>query len=74
LSAVANNPYTQFYTFKNTTTTPDFYQQSYNQIFYRSFALRFNIKLGKLNSDIKKNQRGINNDDKKAGKSSTPTS
>jgi len=74
LSAVANNPYTQFYTFKNTTTTPDFYQQSYNQIFYRSFALRFNIKIGKLNSDIKKNQRGINNDDKKAGKSSTPAS
>lgn len=31
--------------------------------------LRFNIKLGKVSSDIKKNQRGISNDDKKAGKS-----
>jgi hypothetical protein len=67
---VVNNPYNQFYTFKSTTTTPDFYQSSYNQIFYRSFALRINFKFGKLNSEIKKNQRGINNDDKKAGKSS----
>jgi Outer membrane protein beta-barrel family/CarboxypepD_reg-like domain len=72
LSAVMNNPYSQFFTFRSTTTTPDFYQSSYNQIFYRSFALRFNFKFGKLNSDIKRNQRGINNDDKKAGKSSSP--
>jgi hypothetical protein len=70
LSAVMNNPYSQYYTFRSTTTTPDFNQSTYNQIFYRSFALRFNFKFGKLNSDIKKNQRGINNDDKKAGKSS----
>jgi hypothetical protein len=73
LSAVMNNPYNQFYTFRSTTTTPDFYQSTYNQIFYRSFALRFNFKFGKLNSDIKKNQRGINNDDKKAGKTSAGT-
>ncbi|HXB30421.1 MAG TPA: TonB-dependent receptor [Puia sp.] len=74
LSAVMNNPYSQFFTFRSTTTTPDFYQSNYNQIFYRNFALRFNFKFGKLNSDIKRNQRGINNDDKKAGKSSTPGS
>jgi hypothetical protein len=73
LSAVMNNPYAQFYTFRSNTTTPDFNQSTYNQIFYRSFALRFNIKIGKLSSDIKKNQRGINNDDKKAGKSSAGT-
>jgi Outer membrane protein beta-barrel family/CarboxypepD_reg-like domain len=73
LSAVMNNPYGQFYTFRTTTTTPDFYQLSYNQIPYRSFALRFNVKIGKLNSDIKRNQRGISNDDKKAGKTSTGT-
>ena len=70
LSAVMNNPYSQFFKFTSTTTTPDFYQSNYNQIFYRSFALRFNFKFGKLNSDIKRNQVGINNDDKKAGKSS----
>lgn len=74
LSLVANNPYNQFYTFKTTTVTPDFYQLSYNQIPYRSFALRFNFKFGRLDADIKRNQRGINNDDKKAGKSATPNS
>ena len=74
LTAVMNNPYSQYYTFRSTTTTPDFYQSTYNQIFYRSFALRFNYKFGKLNSEIKKNQRGINNDDKKAGKTSAGTS
>ncbi len=73
LSAVANNPYSQFFTFRSNTTTPDFYQSNYNQIFYRNFALRFNFKFGKLNSDIKRNQIGINNDDKKAGKSSGAT-
>jgi Outer membrane protein beta-barrel family/CarboxypepD_reg-like domain len=74
LSAIMYNPYSQFFTFRSNTTTPDFYQSNYTQIFYRSFALRFNFKFGKLNSDIKRNQRGINNDDKKAGKSSTPSS
>jgi hypothetical protein len=73
LSAVMNNPYSQFYTFRSTTSTPDFYQSTYNAIFYRSFALRINFKFGKLNSEIKKNQVGINNDDKKAGKSSGGT-
>jgi Outer membrane protein beta-barrel family/CarboxypepD_reg-like domain len=72
LSAVMNNPYSQFFTFRSYTTTPDFHQSTYNDIFYRSFALRFNFKFGKLNSDIKRNQVGINNDDKKAGKSSSP--
>lgn len=74
LTAVMNNPYGQFYTFRSTTNTPVFYQQTYNQIFYRSFALRFNFKFGKLNGEIKRNQRGINNDDKKAGKTSAGTS
>jgi hypothetical protein len=73
LSAVMNNPYNQFYTFRSTTSAQDFYQSGYNQIYYRSFALRINFKFGKLDSDIKKNQRGINNDDKKAGKSSAGT-
>jgi len=68
LAVAMNNPYSQFYTFKSTTSTPDFNQSSHNQIFYRAFALRVNFKIGKLNSDIKKNQRGINNDDKKAAK------
>jgi hypothetical protein len=71
ISFVSNNPYSKLFTFRSNTTTPDFYQSSYNQIPYRTFAVRFNFKFGKLNSEIKKNQRGINNDDTKSGKSSS---
>jgi hypothetical protein len=67
ISLVANNPYSKFRAFTSTTTTADYYQSSYNQGFYRSLAVRFNYKFGKLTSDIKKNKRGINNDDTKGG-------
>lgn len=63
ISAVANNPYAKFRTFKSYTTTPDFEQSSFFSNRYRSFAIRINYKFGKLNANIKKNQRGINNDD-----------
>jgi hypothetical protein len=72
LSAVMNNPYSRYFTFTTKVSTPDFYQSSYNDIFYRSFAIRVNFKFGKLNSDIKRNEHGINNDDKKGGKTTTP--
>lgn len=71
ISLVANNPYSKFNTFRSTTTSVDFYQSSINQNYYRSFAVRFNFKFGKLNSEIKKNQHGINNDDTKGGGKST---
>ncbi len=70
ISLVANNPYSK--TWKNTsnTVTPDFVQNyTFNQI-YRQFAIRVSYKFGKLSGDIKKNQRGINNDDTSGGKSS----
>jgi outer membrane receptor protein involved in Fe transport len=63
ISAVANNPYAKFRTFKSYTTTPDFEQSSFFSNRYRSFAIRLNYKFGKLSANIKKNQRGINNDD-----------
>jgi hypothetical protein len=69
ISLVCNNPYNNLFTYHSHTATPDFYQSSFNQEPYRSFAVRFNFRFGKLNSDIKRNQRGINNDDTKAGKS-----
>ncbi len=70
ISLISNNPYSKFFTSRSHTSTPDFSQASFNQYPYRTFAIRFNFKFGKLNSDIKKNQRGINNDDTKSGKSS----
>ena len=69
ISIVANNPYSKLFTYHSHTTTPDFYQSSFGQDPYRTFAVRFNFKFGKLNTEIKKNQRGINNDDSKGGKS-----
>ncbi len=69
ISLVANNPYSRDFSFKSYTSTPDFYQSSYNKDPYRTFAIRLNFRFGKLNSEIKKNQHGINNDDTKAGKS-----
>lgn len=64
---VANNPYSKYNTFRSTVHSAQFDQVSFNQNYYRSFAVRFNFKIGKLNSDIKKNQRGIENDDTKGG-------
>ncbi len=69
ISLVSNNPYNRLFTFRSYSSTPDFYQSSFGQEPYRTFAIRFNFKFGKLNSEIKKNQRGINNDDGKSGKS-----
>jgi hypothetical protein len=71
ISLVANNPYSKFNTFRSTTNSADFYQTSFGQNYYRSFAVRFNFKFGKLSSDIKKNQHGIENDDTKGGGKST---
>jgi len=64
---VLNNPYHKYQTFSNTINSTDFYQTSYNQNYYRSMAVRVNFRFGKLNSDIKKNQHGIENDDTKGG-------
>jgi hypothetical protein len=64
---VANNPYSKYNTYKSTINSTVFYQDTYNQNYYRSFAVRLNFRFGKLNGDIKKNQHGINNDDTKDG-------
>jgi len=69
LSFVANNPWSKYWHGSSYTNTPDFYQESFNDNTYRNFAIRISYKFGKLNSDIKKNAHGINNDDTK-GKSS----
>lgn len=64
---VANNPYSKFNTFRTTVNSVDFYQNLSSQNYYRSLAVRFNFRIGKLNSQIKRNQHGIQNDDTKSG-------
>ena len=48
LVLVANNPYSKYNNFRSTTNAADFYQTSFNQNYYRSFAFRLNFKFGKL--------------------------
>ena len=63
LSALVNGPQARYNNYYSYTTTPDYNSVYHSDNLYRHFALRFNYKLGKLSTDIKKNQHGINNDD-----------
>ncbi len=67
LTLGAANFYQKYLTLRSTTNGADFSQVSYNQQYFRNFFVRFNYRFGRLNSEIKKNQRGINNDDLKQG-------
>ncbi len=67
ISFVINNPETKYHDNTSTTTTPQFYQSTLSQSPYRSFNVRLNYKFGRLNGDIKRNRRGIDNDDTKGG-------
>jgi len=65
ISLVANNPWSKYWNSSSTTNTPDFSQVNDHEQSYRNFAIRLSYKFGRLNSDIKKNQHGIENDDTK---------
>jgi len=62
-SAAANNPFSKYRTNIRESFGPDFLQTNNNQTFYRSFNTSMNYRFGKLKSAIKKNSRGIRNDD-----------
>ncbi|RFZ82339.1 TonB-dependent receptor [Mucilaginibacter terrenus] len=67
VSVYVNSPFKEFFKVDFSTRTKDFTNYSYNYNFYRTFGVGVNYKFGKLNSSIKKNQRGINNDDTSSG-------
>lgn len=69
LSLSTSNPWTKFREWRSETTSPDFLQTTYNNNFFRSVDVSFNYRFGKLESDIKKNRRGIKNDDVSGGSS-----
>lgn len=62
-SAAANNPFSKYRTNIRESFGPDFFQTSNFQTFYRTFNTSLNYRFGKLKSSIKKNSRGIRNDD-----------
>jgi outer membrane receptor protein involved in Fe transport len=64
LNAFINNPYQHMWTYRNFTHGPNFSQYGYYVNYYRQAGFGFTYKIGKLSSDIKKNKRGISNDDK----------
>lgn len=62
-SASLSNPFTKYRHNREEIVGPDFTQIIDNQIYFRSFNISLNYRFGKLKEAIKKNKRGINNDD-----------
>lgn len=63
LSAAVNNPFTKYRYANEQLIGPDFLQTTHNQSYYRRFTVSLNYRFGKLKEEIKKNKRGIKNDD-----------
>ncbi len=66
-SASVSNPFTKFRTAYNESFGPDFEQVNHRRDYFRSFNFSLNYKFGKLKEAIKKNKRGIRNDDVQGG-------
>jgi outer membrane receptor protein involved in Fe transport len=66
-SGSVSNPFTKFQAWENDTEGQNFRQHTYSENYSRRFNLSLNWRFGKLKESIKKNQRGISNDDVKSG-------
>jgi len=64
-----SNPWKKYRTNDSYTKTNEFEQFNVNQNYYRNIGFSFTYKFGRLNSQIKKNQRGIENDDSSGNRS-----
>jgi ferric enterobactin receptor len=62
-AASTSNPFSKYRTNIRESFGPNFFQTSNNRVFYRGFNTNLSYKFGKLKSSIKKNSRGIRNDD-----------
>jgi outer membrane receptor protein involved in Fe transport len=69
LSVAANNVFNKYRNAINFTNGPNFTQESYNQNYQRNFTTSLNYRFGKLKDSIKKNKKGINNNDVSEGTS-----
>lgn len=58
-----NNPFAKFRNINDELAGPGFSQLSHTRNYYRNFGISLNYRFGKLQSEIKKNKRGIKNDD-----------
>lgn len=62
-SASTNNPFTKYRNNKVETVSSNFFQTSLSLDYFRTFSLSMNYNFGALRGAIKKNKRGIKNDD-----------
>ncbi|WP_069660144.1 TonB-dependent receptor domain-containing protein [Arcticibacter eurypsychrophilus] len=72
ISISTSNPFRKFIKIDFYSASNYFSQSNYYDVFYRRFNVRVNYKFGKLKSSIKKNQRGITNDDTSTNRNSLP--
>ncbi|QXV63902.1 TonB-dependent receptor family protein [Mucilaginibacter sp. 21P] len=73
ISGSISNPYQRYLSYDNKTVDPRFVQMTTNQIVYRRFNIGVNYKFGKLkDGSIKRNKKGIDNNDIKIVPSSLP--
>lgn len=68
VNANISNPWKKYRDWTQDFNTAQFIQRSNYQNFYRSYGCSISYRFGKLDGGVKKNQRGISNDDVK-GKS-----
>ncbi|RYG16850.1 MAG: TonB-dependent receptor [Chitinophagaceae bacterium] len=67
LSFAANNAFNKYREAINYTSGPNFTQETYNQNYQRNFTASVNYRFGKLKDAIKKNKKGIINNDVSQG-------
>lgn len=67
ISLAANMPFAKYKKVDFYNNTNEFRQSSYNTLKSRMINLSFNYKFGKLDGQIKKNSKGISNDDVSSG-------
>ncbi|MCF0056234.1 outer membrane beta-barrel family protein [Dyadobacter sp. CY356] len=66
-SASVSNPYKKYRRNINNSFGPDFSQSSIRRDYFRTFNFSVNYKFGRLKDAIRKNKRGIRNDDVQNG-------
>jgi ferric enterobactin receptor len=67
VAIAANNAFAKYRNAINFTNGPNFSQESFNQNYQRNFTTSLNYRFGKLKDSIKKNRKGINNNDVSEG-------
>jgi outer membrane receptor protein involved in Fe transport len=67
ISVYVNNPFEKIKHLDFFNSSDNFSQSNYNNILSRQISVSFQYKFGKLNSEMKKNKRGISNDDVSGG-------